>query len=584
MAQPADLKELFKSCRTAFKYVLLFSAISNFLMLAVPIYSLQVLDRVVSSGSMDTLVMLTLIVGMALLSLSMLQTARSFIVQRTSEWLDRKLSPAIFTFAVNGALVVKQPIGSQGLRDLMVIKQFMNGPAMTAWLDAPWSVIFVLVLFAIHPLVGMLTLMGGGALLILAMLQEYATRAQTTAAGQQFMKSTGQLEMATRNAEAIEAMGMLGNILKSWEKTHGQALKISAEASDKTVVLGSISRFVRFGLQILVIAVTGWLVLDNSLTAGAIIASSILVSRALAPIEAAISSWSHLGNAREAYGRLQQLLQKGPVREEEIDLPVPKGVVEAENLSFLPPGGIRLTLKGVSFRVLPGELLGVIGPSGAGKSTLAKLIIGVWRPSGGAVRLDGADVFRWNRAQFGRHVGYLPQDVELFSGTVRENIARMDPDADDARVVEAASLAGVHEMILKLPKGYETEIGTGGAILSGGQRQRVGLARAFYGRPRLLVLDEPNASLDSDGEAALLVALKRARMVKITVIIIAHRPSLMQFADKVLLLRNGEVAAFGPRDEVFRKLRASAESTGALPSPQQAASGELPGAGQVGHS
>jgi PrtD family type I secretion system ABC transporter len=376
------------------------------------------------------------------------------------------------------------------------------------------------------------------------------------AASKQFAFTTGQLEMAARNAEAVEAMGMLPHILQGWRARYAAALDLQGQAGEKAGKIGSASRFVRYGLQIAVIGVSADLALNGYLSVGSIIAASILVGRALAPFETIIGSWTQFTAAREALGRVRDMLEKSMLREEEIALPEPVGALTLENLGFMPQGGKKPTLRGVNARIRPGEIIGVIGPSGAGKSTLSRLITGVVKPGAGTARLDGAEIWRWNRADFGRYVGYLPQDIELFAGTVKENIARMNADAPDEAVVEAARRAGVHELILRLPNGYQTEIGVGGAILSGGQRQRIALARALYGDPKLLVLDEPGSNLDGEGEAALTMALQRARQDGVTVVVIAHRPSLMMLTDRIMLLKDGEMVMFAPRDEVFAQLNA----------------------------
>ncbi len=546
-----------EACRGALFYVLLFSFFANLLMLAVPIYSLQVLDRVISSGSAETLMMLTLVVVLALVALTLLQFARGSLLMRAGAWVEEKLAPLVFAQTVSAAASVK-PLGAgQGLRDLSLLRSFLSGGAFAAILDAPWALIFLAVLFAIHPIIGGLTVFGALVLFGLALLDESRARPLQEAASKHFARNAGQLEMAARNAEAVEAMGMLPHILSNWRGRYGVALDLQGQASHRAAKVGSASRFVRYFLQIAVIGVAADLALHNMLSAGAIIAASILVSRALAPFETIISAWTQFTSAREAFHRLRETLEQGNEREEEISLPDPQGALSLENLSYMPQGAKKPTIRNISARIRPGEIIGLIGPSGAGKSTLSRLLTGVLKPSAGSARLDGAEIWRWNRADFGRHVGYLPQDIELFAGTVRDNIARMDADAPDELVVDAARRAGVHDLILRLPAGYQTEIGVGGAILSGGQRQRIALARALFGNPRLLVLDEPGSNLDGDGEQALVQALHRARQDGATVVLIAHRPSLMMIADRIMLLKDGELALFGPRDEVMEKLGAN---------------------------
>jgi len=544
-----------RACRRVLWYLCIFSMISNILILTIPIYSLQVLDRVISSGSTDTLMMLTIVVVGALVGLGIIQTVRSYLLIHTGEWLDVKLSPVLFQHSIaNKVQASEVSSSSQDLRDLGTIKSFLVGPALTALLDAPWSLFFIFILFAIHPTIGFIILGGGGALLVVAALNEYITKNALNSSSEFYASSINQVEAAARNAEAIEAMGMLSDVTKNWQESNSQGIYLQTIASKRSAILSGFSRFLRFALQVAVIGASAHLVLINELTVGAIIASSILASRALSPFEAAINSWKNFISARKSYSRLKSSLSNSALREEGMKLPAPKGKLDIENIFFVPRGAEDPTIKGLSLKLKPGEILGLIGPSAAGKSTLAKLITGVWKPTTGVVRLDGADVYNWNRNDFGKHVGYLPQDVELFSGSIRDNIARMDKSADSKKVIEAAQTAGVHDMILRLPKGYETEIGAGGAVLSGGQRQRVGLARALYGEPKLLVLDEPNASLDNAGEKALVNALNKAKEKQITTIIISHRPMMMSSADKIMVMKEGTIAAIGSRDEIFAKL------------------------------
>lgn len=550
------LHECFAAARVALRYIIIFGLLSNLLMLAVPIYSLQVLDRVLSSGNTDTLLMLTLIVISMLVALTMLQSARAAVTQKVAGWLDQKLAPQLFTKAVAKAAQVKPLNASQELRDLAMIRQFVSGQTFAAIMDAPWSLIFAAMLFMLHPAIGFLTMAGAGILVTIAIYEEKTVKSVMEESSRMSMKSYAQLEMATRNAEAAEAMGMIPNLLQQWHRQYDQALTLSTAAQKRASGLGSLSRFIRFVLQILIIGTGAWLALHNEITSGAIIAGSILVGRAIAPLEGIIAGWSQCMSVREAFHRLNRSLQEDTGgRSEGTILPAPLGRLEGTGLAYVPPGATKPVLRNVSFRIEPGEALGVVGPSGAGKSTLIKLLTGVWKPTIGTVRLDGAEIRYWNREQFGRHVGYVPQDVELFAGTIWQNIARMDDNADDAMVVEAAQIAGVHEMILQMPQGYETEIGVGGAVLSGGQRQRVALARAVFGRPSVLILDEPNASLDSDGEKALMQAIEWAKQNRITVVMVSHRQSLMQLADNILMLNQGEVASLRTRDDMFSKLK-----------------------------
>jgi len=553
------LEKHINACRSVLWQTLSLSLVSNLMMLALPIYSLQVLDRVISSGSTDTLLMLTLVTTSALICLSLVQSARSFILVRMGEWLDKKLSPAMFAHSIESSVLqagLSTGSGSQHLRDLGVIKNFLSGPTLAALLDAPWSIIFIIILFMIHPINGLIAILGGIILFIMAYLNEKMTKSLLDESGEHVVKAMSQAEVITRNSEAVESMGMLKNIVKKWEVTSAKGMALQSLASDRSAIISGASRFIRLLLQVAITGVGGYLVLENKITVGGIIAGSIIVGRALAPFENSIASWKGFISARKSYSRLRDSLIKFPAREETMKLPKPAGNLVVENVYFKPPGSDKPTIRGINFELKPGELLGIVGPSAAGKSTMAKMITGVWKPAAGIVRLDGADVYIWNREDFGKHVGYLPQDVELFPGTIKENIARMDDNADPENVVKAAKTATAHEMILSLPKGYDTDIGISGAALSAGQRQRVGLARAFYGDVKLVVLDEPNANLDGEGEAALVSTLKHAKANKITTIIISHRPSLMAEVDKMLVVREGVAVAFGDREEVMQKLAA----------------------------
>jgi len=380
-----------------------------------------------------------------------------------------------------------------------------------------------------------------------------ATRKPLAEANNRWVRAMGKTEAAVRNAEVIEAMGILPGIVRRWFVDNQEALTLQEKAHDRAGILLAGSKFLRLSVQIAMLGTGAYLVVQQAITGGVMIAGSIILSRALQPVEQAIGTWKTLISARAAYDRLKSFFAAAPVRETDIALPPPAGHLSVERVVFVPPGGNKPALKGITFSLSPGEILGVVGPSAAGKSTLARLVVGAWKPYSGVVRLDGADVYAWERVDFGRHVGYLPQDVELFEGTIAENIARLE-DADSEAVVAAAKRAGVHELILQLPNGYSTAIGERGTTLSGGQRQRIALARALFGDPRLIVLDEPNASLDSDGEQALLEAMVGAREHGAVVMFISHRPNLVSCADKMLLLRDGVAELFGPRDQVLPRL------------------------------
>ncbi len=542
-----------QKCRGAFIYVALFSLAMNLLLLMLPIFTLQVLDRVISSGSMDTLIMLSIVAAGCFAGLGLFQAVRSLTLVRLGEWLDRELGPKLLDISLSAAVLRPGASGSQNLRDLTVVRGFLTGPAITAIFDAPWSIIFIFVVFMIHPAPGFLSLFGGIMLIGLAILNEASVRGALGEANEKMVQSMTEVELAARNAEAVEAMGMMPAFLRRWSEKNSEVMSLQATASNRSALISSVTKGLRMILQIAVVSVGAYLVLQNSLTVGGIIACSILTGRALAPFEAAIGTWGAVTSFRKSYHRLKQVIDSVPQRPESIELPKPQGIIQVDKLIYATPGSNKPIVKGVTFSMAAGDSLGVVGPSAAGKSTLVKLLVGVWRPSSGVVRLDGADVYKWDREDFGKHVGYLPQDVELFAGTVRDNIARMQTNVPDEAIIAAAKMAEVHDMILHLPNGYETEIGVGGASLSAGQRQRIALARAFFGDPRFLVLDEPNASLDETGEAALVRALANAKAKKITTIVVTHRPALLNHVSHIMVLRDGLIADFGPTKEMLTK-------------------------------
>lgn len=532
------------------------SLVVNLLMLTVPLYMLQLYDRVITSRSEATLLYLTIAAIGALAVLGSLDMLRARVLARVGSWIDERLSPFALSRAV-GAMLQSQSYGTQSLRDVSQVRQFIASPALLTLFDAPWVPIYLFVIYLLHPTLGLVGLIGAVILFILAILNEVVTRKPLLEANNQSVKAMRKTDAAVRNAEVIESMGLMPGILRRWLSDNQSALALQEMASDRAGVLLAFSKFFRLTVQVAMLGTGAYLVVQQEVTGGIMIAGSIVLSRALQPVEQAIGSWKHLVAARAAYRRLQDFLSEASVRETDIDLPAPTGHLVVDRVVFVPPGGIKPTLKAVSFAADPGEILAIVGPSAAGKSTLARLIVGAWQPQSGVVRLDGADVYAWKRVDFGRHMGYLPQDVELFEGTVAENIARLEDAAAEA-VVDAAKRAEVHDLILQLPNGYSTPLGDGGMVLSGGQRQRIGLARALFGRPRLIVLDEPNANLDGEGEGALVKAMVAAKEAGALVVFISHRPSLVSCADKVLVLREGTVDQFGPREQVLAKLKSAA--------------------------
>lgn len=550
----SPVTEALVACKVMFKYTLIFGCVINILMLATPIYSMQVLDRVISSSNTDTLLLLTLVILLAIGLLGLLQTARSLAVNMMGNWFEQTLSSKLLSNSVKHSLINKST-GSQQLRDLQTIKTFITSPALISILDVPWAIIFVIVLFMIHTYMGLLTVVGGAILVILAIITDKSTKPLHEASNEQFITSMRQVEQATRNAEVIEVMGFLPNIIGNWQNINHKLQELQSLVNSRQTVLSEITKFLRMTLQILVTGLGAYLVLKHEMSVGAIIACSSLSGRALAPFEGAINSLKGMVNSRKAYQRLEAALEHfDKTHGAKMSLPEPEGKILVENIYFTPMGAQKHIVKGVTFSLNPGETLAIIGPSASGKTSLAKLLVGVWTPQIGMIRIDSANLNDWNKEELGKYVGYLPQDIELFGGTVRQNIARMDMNAKDEDVLHASNLAGVHELILQLPKGYDTDIGADGGILSGGQKQRIGLARAFYGDPKILVLDEPNANLDSFGETALSLAITRAKQQKITTIIISHRTSILSAADKILAVKDGAVAMFGPKEEVLEKL------------------------------
>lgn len=549
-----ELADVLARCRPALAFAALFSFFANLLVLTVPLYMLQVFDRVLSSRSEDTLIMLSILAAGALLVLAILEALRARIQLRIGLWLSRLLGPLLLVQAVERAAAAGDQTSADGLRQLATLRNLLGGPALFHLLDAPWMPVYVGIVALMHPWLGAIAAAGALLLLLLALLAEYATRRPLRQASLLSLQLFGQAEAHLRNAQVIEAMGMLPALAKDWQRDSDAVQALHLRAGDRAGLLASCSKFIRPVVQIAVTAAGVVLVIRGEITAGAMIAAAIIMARALAPVEQMIGSWRSVVEMREAWKRLEKLLSLRPVRRDGLRLPPPQGRLEVDNVTLVPPGGRKPVLHNIRFSLEPGECLGVIGPTAAGKSSLARLLVGIWPPQAGAVRLDGADIFSWNRAELGPHIGYLPQEVALLEGSVGRNIARMG-EVDDDAVVTAARLAGVHDMILRLPQGYDTEIGAAGFRLSGGQAQRIALARAFYGTPRLLVLDEPSANLDAEGEAALVAALGHARDLGITCVVIAHRIGTLSGVDKLLLLREGRMAAFGARDEVLAQLQ-----------------------------
>lgn len=557
--EPSFIAEALQRSRRALWYVLLFSLCANLLLLALPIYSLQVLDRVIASASIPTLLYLTIVAVAAFAFYSVFCLVRNSILSQVGEWIDTQVSARLLSIGVQQNSVGSPTLASQHLRDLNAIKSFLTGNGVTSLFDAPWSVVYILVIYMINPLLGLVSLLGGLALFAFAILNEVLTRKPQAMANRLQIRAMEVADTCSRNAEAIEAMGMMANVRQHWGQESARAQELALKAASRASILYNGSRFLRMLLQVAIIGLGGYLAINNEISVGGMIACSILTGRALAPFEAAIGIWKTLIAARDALQRLERAAGSFPKLRGDMELPAPEGRLSIEGAFFSPPGG-KVILRNITLRLEPGETLGIIGPSAAGKSTLAKLIVGILPPTQGAVRLDGAEIFKWNRDHLGRHVGYMPQNMDLFPGTVLQNIARLAPEPDHKKVIEAAQAACVHEMILRLPEGYETVIRPGNATLSPGQRQRIGLARALYGRPSFLVLDEPNINLDGEGETALLRALANVRGMGITTVIVAHRPTLVNNTDKIAILQDGMLKEFGPTKQILGKYVAPAIS------------------------
>jgi ATP-binding cassette subfamily C exporter for protease/lipase/ATP-binding cassette subfamily C protein EexD len=547
------LRELISRFRPFFVYAALFSMFINILVLAPAAYMMQIFDRVMTGRSEETLVMLTLVAVPALMVMAVMESLRARLLIACGAAMDRKLGPRVLegvlaqTARLSGAEYVN------GMRDVSTLRSFLSGNGIFAMFDAPWLPFFLVLIFLFHPLLGSVATCGAVVMVTLAILNERTTRKPLEKVQAESRVASRMIDASVRNADVVSALGMVRAVNQRWAEKNEAVLRLQTRATAAGRTLSGLSKFTRQVIQIAMVGTGAWLVVDLNVTPGVMLATTLVLGRALGPVEALVANWKNMVEARAAWLRLDKLLAGSPPVETGTELPAPRGEVSVERVVFGIRGADKPIIRGVSLRLPAGETLGIIGPSAAGKSTLARLLIGVWKPNSGVVRLDGADVAVWPRELLGPHIGYLPQDVELFSGTVAENIARLG-EIDSEAVIRAAQRAHVHDLILRLPKGYDTEVGEGGATLSPGQRQRIGLARAVIGDPRLVLLDEPNANLDHDGEQALVQTMRELKSAGVTVIVIAHRPSLLGSADKILVLRDGAVDMFGPRAEILQKV------------------------------
>lgn len=546
------LRDVFRRCRPPVLFAIVFSGAINLLMLVPPLYMMQVYDRVLNSRSEATLAALTVIALGAFAAMGLLEVVRSRILVRVSARLDGLLSPVIFDAVFRDHVRAMGGARTQPLNDVATLRHFVAGPGLFAFFDLPWTPLFLLLLFLVHPLLGTLALGGGVILVSLAVASEWTSRRRLLETNRYSSAAANFAETSLRNGDALTAMGMLDVVKQRWMTRHNEALRLQSGASDWAGILSNATKVVRIALQSLLLGAGALLAIEGRISPGLMIAASIIGAKSLAPIEALIGNWGQVVASQLAWRRLSALLDKAGEEPQRMALPAPKGHLNLAGVVAAPPGSTAPVLKSVGFDLQPGEALGILGASGSGKSTLARVITGVWLPQAGTVRIDGAELSQWSRTALGPHIGYLPQDVDLFDGTVAENIARLGPVDSDA-VVEAAQRAGIHDLILSLPQGYDTAIGESGNRLSGGQRQRVGLARALYGVPALCIFDEPNSNLDEVGEGHLIQALLHLREMKRTAVIITHKPSILNHVDKIMILKDGQVAFIGPRAEAFAR-------------------------------
>ena len=549
-----ELANSLRDCRQYFIFAGIFSAAVNILMLTPIIYMLTVFDRVISSGSLSTLSMLTILMILLLLASGGFEWVRAMILISASNRIEKNLrervSDATFRRAIlsGGMLSNGQPIG-----DLTALRQFLTGNGLFAFFDAPWFPIYIGIMFLFHPWFGVIGIIAAIIMVSLAIITEATTNQRMKEANEQASLVTTRFEGSLRNAEIVEAMGMSRDLNSRQNQISDDVIRLQTDASQSAGLLSAVSKSIRMILQSLALGLGAYLALNQEISPGMMIGGSLLLGRAMAPIDLLVGSWKGFSLARAQYNRLGELLDNIPAIAETMSLPKPVGHLSAENVSIAPPGSKSLVVRGVSFALEAGQAMGVVGPSASGKSTLARALLGIWPTQRGEVRLDGADIRSWDREELGPHIGYLPQDIELFDGTIAENIARFK-DADPADIVAAAQLAGVHDMILRLNHGYDTKIGGAGGVLSGGQRQRIGLARAVFGCPALVILDEPNSNLDDQGEKELAEALRRIKAEGCTVLVITHRTMVLRCVDKILVMKEGSAVSYGPREQVLTQL------------------------------
>ncbi|MDE4174274.1 type I secretion system permease/ATPase [Phaeobacter sp. PT47_59] len=535
----------------------IFSFFVNMLMLTGPLYMMQVYDRVLGSRSEATLVALSLLVVFLYGMMGLLDYARGRILARAGARFQAELDQRVFDAMIRRSAVARDPVAQTGLNDLESIQRLISSPVLGAAFDLPWTPVFLAGIALFHPWLGLLALGGGSVLIVIALLNQLFSRAPQQKASMSGHKANLMSEEIRTEAEMIQAMGMREAAFRRWSKARVAALRDTLLANDTGGSFTTLTKTLRLFLQSAMLGLGAYLVLQGEMTPGAMIAGSILMGRALAPIELGLGQWPLVQRAMKGWDNLAELLAKVPPEQERTALPQPKALLEVQGLAVVAPGENRALLRNVSFRVQPGQAIGVIGPSGSGKSTLAKALTGAWRPAAGTVRLDGASIDQYAPDVLGRHIGYLPQRVQLFDGTIAQNIARLSPEPDSEKVVAAAKKAAAHDMIVKLPEGYDTPVSAGGGRLSGGQMQRIALARALFDDPVLVILDEPNSNLDNDGSVALNQAIKQLKAENKAVMIMAHRPAAIQECDLLLVVDQGMQTAFGPKDKVLKEMVAN---------------------------
>lgn len=550
---PTPLNAALKAARPAILIAAFFSLFINMLALVSPLYMLQIYDRVLSSRNVSTLIFLTLIAVFLFVVYGLLEGLRTQILVRGGIRFENTLRKRIFAAVLSGALGSRAGAEVQAFRDADQVRDFLTGSGLIAFCDAPWVPVFVLACFVLHPVFGYLAIGAGFVIFLLAIANELATKRAIGLANQAAISAQSNVTATMRNAEVMRAMGMISGLQERWSKRRDDQIAWQALASDRGGGIMAGIKFFRQVVQTLILGIGAYLAIQGEISPGAMIAASILVGRALAPIEQAVGSWKSFIGMRGSWGRIQHMFRAIGELPQRMGLPAPVGAVDFENVMVGAPGSQTLILRAISLKIAPGQAVAVIGPSASGKSSFVRALVGVWPVGSGTIRFDGSDIRHWDSEELGQYIGYLPQDVELFSGTIAENIARFRT-VDEAEVIVAAKLAGVHELIQLLPGGYNTQIGDGGATLSGGQRQRVALARAVYGRPPYIVLDEPNANLDSAGEAELLACVHRLKELGSTIIFVTHKTNMLACADKILVLQQGIVQAYGDRDEILSKL------------------------------